>query len=37
MAWNDPELKIDWENTDPPIVSPKDKLGTLLREAEVFA
>ena len=37
IAWNDPELNIYWENCDPPIVSAKDKRGTLLREAEVFA
>jgi dTDP-4-dehydrorhamnose 3,5-epimerase len=36
LAWNDPDLKINWENNDPPILSLKDQQGTLLREAEVF-
>jgi dTDP-4-dehydrorhamnose 3,5-epimerase len=36
LAWNDPELKIDWKLEGPPILSPKDQLGRLLRDAEVF-
>ncbi|HTW60035.1 MAG TPA: dTDP-4-dehydrorhamnose 3,5-epimerase [Terriglobales bacterium] len=38
LAWNDPDLKIDWEfESDPnPIVSAKDQRGIGLRDAEVF-
>jgi len=36
IAWNDPDLKINWETNDPPVLSSKDKLGSRLREAEVF-
>lgn len=36
LAWNDPELDIDWELKDEPIVSAKDKHGVLLRHAECF-
>lgn len=36
IIWNDPDLAIDWEITDSPIVSTKDKEGALLKEAEVF-
>jgi len=36
LAWNDPQLNIDWELNDEPIVSPKDKQGVLLRNAECF-
>ena len=36
LAWNDPELNIDWELKDKPIVSAKDKQGVLLRQAECF-
>jgi dTDP-4-dehydrorhamnose 3,5-epimerase len=36
IAWNDPALNIDWLLTDTPILSMKDKSGTLLRSAEVF-
>jgi len=37
LAWNDPDLKIDWELEGEPIVSPKDQRGVALREAETFA
>jgi dTDP-4-dehydrorhamnose 3,5-epimerase len=37
IAWDDPELKIDWELAGPPIVSAKDSRGTAFRQAEVFA
>lgn len=37
LAWNDPELKINWELEGEPIVSAKDQRGTTLREAESFA
>jgi dTDP-4-dehydrorhamnose 3,5-epimerase len=36
LAWNDPELKIDWELEGEPIVSAKDQHGLALREAETF-
>jgi dTDP-4-dehydrorhamnose 3,5-epimerase len=36
IAWNDPELKIDWQLDGAPILSPKDKLGVCFRDAEVF-
>lgn len=36
LAWNDPQLKIDWELQGDPIVSAKDQRGTLLRDAETF-
>ncbi|MGH9503943.1 MAG: dTDP-4-dehydrorhamnose 3,5-epimerase [Terriglobales bacterium] len=37
IAWNDPELKIDWQLTSPPTVSSKDSLGASFREADLFA
>lgn len=36
LAWNDPELKIDWELDGKPIVSAKDQRGVVLRDAETF-
>ncbi len=36
LAWNDPQLKIDWGLDSDPIVSPKDQRGTAFREAETF-
>ena len=36
LAWNDPELNIDWELAGAAIVSSKDQLGSTLRDAEVF-
>ena len=36
LAWNDPELKINWELEDEPIVSAKDQCGRALRDAETF-
>ena len=36
LAWNDPELKIDWKLNGTPIVSEKDARGTSFREAETF-
>jgi dTDP-4-dehydrorhamnose 3,5-epimerase len=36
LAWNDPDLKIDWELDGEPIVSAKDQRGVLLRAAETF-
>ena len=36
LAWNDPELRIDWKLDGEPIVSAKDQLGVPLCEAETF-
>jgi len=37
IAWNDPELGIDWPATDGvPVLSAKDQQGVSLRLAEVF-
>lgn len=36
VAWNDSELRIDWQLTAPPTVSAKDRMGVPFREAEVF-
>jgi dTDP-4-dehydrorhamnose 3,5-epimerase len=35
ILWNDPDLAIDWQVSDPSI-SPKDAAGRLLAEAELF-
>lgn len=38
LLWNDPELAIDWPVSDSvAILSDKDRKGSLLRDAEVFA
>jgi dTDP-4-dehydrorhamnose 3,5-epimerase len=36
LAWNDPDLNINWELIGDPIVSAKDQRGTALRETETF-
>ena len=36
LAWNDPDLKINWELEADPIVSARDQRGVALRDAEVF-
>src|SRR5215470_16121478 len=36
LAWNDPQLQIEWDLKEEPILSPKDQRGVLLREAECF-
>lgn len=36
VAWNDPDLKIDWGLEGESIVSAKDRRGTALRDAETF-
>jgi dTDP-4-dehydrorhamnose 3,5-epimerase len=36
LAWNDPDLNIDWQLKGEPIISAKDALGLRFREAEVF-
>jgi len=37
VAWNDLDLKIEWELAGVPIVSAKDQRGVALRDAETFA
>lgn len=37
LAWNDPEIGIDWPISEAPLLSAKDQLGKNLSEAEVFA
>ncbi len=36
VAWNDPDLKIDWDLDVDPVVSAKDQHGIALRKAETF-
>jgi dTDP-4-dehydrorhamnose 3,5-epimerase len=36
VAWNDPDLNIDWALDGDPIVSEKDRRGASLRRAETF-
>lgn len=36
LAWNDPDLKIDWQLSGAPVVSSKDQRGVALRDAETF-
>jgi dTDP-4-dehydrorhamnose 3,5-epimerase len=36
LAWNDPELKIDWQLSGDAIVSAKDQAAKLFRDAEKF-
>jgi dTDP-4-dehydrorhamnose 3,5-epimerase len=36
ILWNDPGINIDWQITDEPILSAKDRTGLPLEKAEVF-
>ena len=36
IAWNDPELAIDWRYDGDPVLSEKDRAGTRFRETEHF-
>jgi dTDP-4-dehydrorhamnose 3,5-epimerase len=36
LAWNDPDLKINWESDRDPIVSARDQLGMAFRDSESF-
>jgi len=36
IAWDDPDLGIDWKLEQPPILSQKDQQGRRFRDAEVF-
>ncbi len=37
IAWNDPEIGIDWHYSGAPLLSGKDQHGLQLAQAEVFA
>ncbi len=37
ILWNDPEISIEWPTQRDLVLSPKDRAGTLLKVAEVFA
>jgi dTDP-4-dehydrorhamnose 3,5-epimerase len=36
LAWNDPQLRIDWQIDGSPIISAKDQRGVALADAETF-
>jgi len=36
LAWNDPDLAIDWPLDGSPTLSDKDKTGTLFKQCEVY-
>lgn len=36
IAWNDPDLNIDWPLTTPPNVSAKDREGSRFKDADLF-
>ena len=36
VAWNDPDLAIDWQLDGDPIISAKDQRGTRFHDAETF-
>lgn len=38
ILWNDPDISIDWPILEgqPPLISPKDKKGTPLAQADLF-
>jgi len=36
VAWNDPQLKIDWKLVGEPIVSAKDQRGASFVDSEKF-
>ncbi|MGC3895532.1 dTDP-4-dehydrorhamnose 3,5-epimerase [Pseudomonas urmiensis] len=37
LAWNDPQVAIDWPAVTQPLLSEKDRVGKLLADAETFA
>jgi dTDP-4-dehydrorhamnose 3,5-epimerase len=37
LAWNDPDLKIDWQLDGDPIASARDRQGVPFRQAETYA
>jgi dTDP-4-dehydrorhamnose 3,5-epimerase len=36
IRWNDPDLAIEWQLSDPPVLSLKDAQAPFMREAEVY-
>ncbi len=36
IAWNDPDLAIDWQLSGEPLLAAKDRAGVPLRDAEVY-
>ncbi len=36
IAWNDPEISVDWPLSGEPLLSEKDKKGDLFREADYY-
>jgi dTDP-4-dehydrorhamnose 3,5-epimerase len=36
LAWNDPEVNVDWQLDGEPVISAKDALGLPFREVETF-
>ncbi len=36
IAWNDPDIGIDWPLEDEPLLSEKDKTGLAFKQAELF-
>ena len=36
VLWNDPDLRISWENASEPMLSQKDRQGMRFQDAEVF-
>lgn len=36
VLWNDPDLNINWENVEEPLLSEKDKKGKRLKDADLF-
>jgi dTDP-4-dehydrorhamnose 3,5-epimerase len=36
IAWNDPDLNIDWGLDGTPMISPKDRLGVPFKDADKF-
>ena len=36
LLWSDPDVNVDWQLENEPIISAKDALGLRFREAETF-
>lgn len=36
IIWNDPDLKINWQNQQEPILSAKDQAGKYLKDADLY-
>jgi dTDP-4-dehydrorhamnose 3,5-epimerase len=37
VAWNDPDLKVDWQLDGEPIVSKKDQAGIPFKKSQFYA